>query len=216
MTESEAQAIRFTIDHYEPKSARKDLEDDYSNLMYCCDECNMRKGDRYPPNAAREAGYRFFRPDSDIRTEHFEPAGIRVNHKSNIGEYTIEAVDLNRQSLRRLRDIRTRLTNCETFVSDGLLALRSFHIDQLPPIMKTRAVNAIHRLDVTARDMAGNVDDVLEKYAKSPVLDDNESEDFNSRKAERERRLRGLVGLFPGLWRASQKSTRAKKKTRKK
>src|SRR4051812_645405 len=53
MSEAEAQAIRFCIDHYEPRSARPDLERNYTNLMYACDECNMRKGDRCPPESAR-------------------------------------------------------------------------------------------------------------------------------------------------------------------
>lgn len=65
MTESEAQAIRFTIDHYHPQNARPDLIDEYSNLMYACDECNTRKGDRYPPTSAQTNGIRFFRPDQD-------------------------------------------------------------------------------------------------------------------------------------------------------
>jgi hypothetical protein len=39
MTEAEAQAIRMTIDHYEPRGARPDLENDYANLMYACDTC---------------------------------------------------------------------------------------------------------------------------------------------------------------------------------
>jgi 5-methylcytosine-specific restriction endonuclease McrA len=48
MAESEAQGIRFTIDHYEPQKARPELINYYDNLMYACEECNLRKGDRYP------------------------------------------------------------------------------------------------------------------------------------------------------------------------
>jgi HNH endonuclease len=48
MTESEARGIRFTIDHYEPQSARRDLVNEYSNLLYACDTCNIRKGNRCP------------------------------------------------------------------------------------------------------------------------------------------------------------------------
>src|ERR1700722_5601923 len=66
MTEFEAQSIRMTIDHYEPRNARRDLENDYTNLMYACTVCNERKGDRYPPPEARADGKRFFRADAEV------------------------------------------------------------------------------------------------------------------------------------------------------
>jgi hypothetical protein len=114
MSEAEAQAIRFTIDHYEPRNARPDLIDEYENLMYSCDECNLRKGDRSPPPQARADGYRFFRPDRDLHEDHFRESARRLQGKSNVGHYSVEALDLNRLSLRRLREIRERLTECHT------------------------------------------------------------------------------------------------------
>ena len=113
MSESEAQAIRFTIDHYEPRNARPELEHVYSNLMYCCDECNKRKGDRCPPAEAREAGYRFFRPDQDRHREHFQRSGVRLTPSSSTGSYSIDALDLNRRALRKIRELRGRLERCE-------------------------------------------------------------------------------------------------------
>jgi uncharacterized protein (TIGR02646 family) len=110
ISEAEAQALRFTIDHYEPRGARPDLEHEYSNLMYSCDQCNTLKGDRCPPASARADGYRFFRPDHDIYQEHFQNNGIRIESTSNVGYYSIQALDLNRLALRRLREIRERLS----------------------------------------------------------------------------------------------------------
>ena len=71
IAESEATTIRFTIDHYEPRRARPDLENRYDNLMYCCDTCNIYKNDITPPANARAAGVRYFRPDTDHRSDHF-------------------------------------------------------------------------------------------------------------------------------------------------
>jgi len=85
IAESEAEAVRLTIDHYEPQTAREDLVHDYHNLMYCCECCNSRKGNRCPPESARKDGYRFFRPDQDFRHEHFERKGREVTHKTNVG-----------------------------------------------------------------------------------------------------------------------------------
>src|SRR6185312_7810497 len=104
MTECEARGITFEIDHYESKRARSDLIAEYSNLMWSCEECNGLKLDLIPPKKARADGYRFFRPDEDIYEDHFEPDGFRVAPKTNVGEFTIDGVRLNRLSLRRLRD----------------------------------------------------------------------------------------------------------------
>jgi 5-methylcytosine-specific restriction endonuclease McrA len=135
-TEAEAQGIRMTIDHYEPRSVRRDLENDYANLMYACDPCNTLKGSRCPTSEARAHGHRFFRPDQDVRRQHFEQSGIRLNPKTNVASFSIESLDLNRLSLLRLRGIRNRIANCAKEAAQGILALRRLPIDRLPPEIK--------------------------------------------------------------------------------
>ena len=176
MTEAEAQAIRFTIDHYEPQKARPELVNDYSNLMWACDECNLRKGDRCPPTAARQQGLRFFRPDADEFDDHFEQDGIRLRSKSATGEFSILCVDLNRQTLRRLREIRQRLTKCERYVAAGVTALRSFPIDRLPNHIKSQASQAIRTAIQVQGGMADEIDNLLRDYARSPFLDSGSEE----------------------------------------
>ena len=206
MAETEAQAIRFVIDHYEPRKARPELVHEYANLMYSCDECNVRKGDRCPPPEARKDDHRFFRPDRDVYQEHFQKSGIRLESQSNVGEYSIAALDLNRHSLRRLRNIRERLTKCDRFVAEGVLGLRRFHIDQLPPGIKGSANRAIKEAVSVANQMAEDIDTLLRDRAHSELVDpDPESE---SRAQQRAAKLKGLEVLYPGSWRASRKSRR--------
>jgi hypothetical protein len=169
MSEAEAQAIRFTIDHYEPRNARPDLLDEYENLMYSCGECNLRKGDRSPPPQARADGYRFFRPDSDLHEDHFQESGRRLQGKSHVGQYSIEALDLNRLSLRRLREIRERLTECHGLVVEGVLGLRKFPIDRLPPNVRGRALSAINRAGAAGTKIVDGIDSLLRDYARSPL-----------------------------------------------
>lgn len=206
ISEAEALAIRFTIDHYEPQRARPDLTDDYANLMYACDECNTRKGDRCPPSEARADGYRFFRPDEDIHHQHFQRAGLRLESKSHTGEYTIESLDLNRQALRRLRDIRERLTKCHPLVVEGVLGLRKFQIDQLPPNIKGRAVRAIKKVDSVAKQMADDIDALLRDHATSPLIDPDPEAD--ARAKDRRAKLKRLEGLYPGDWRGRHEKAR--------
>lgn len=209
MSEAEAQAIRLTIDHYEPRSARPDLENHYDNLMYCCDECNTRKGDRSPPPSARESGFRFFRPDQDRRDEHFRLHGLRLEAQSNIGHFTIAALDLNRNSLRKLREIRDRLTSCALHASEGVVGLRNLRIDQIPPAIRGRAVQAIK--DALAADarIVRQIDELLARFASSPLLDDDDRNDVDR---QRVADLKAIEALHPGNWRSTKKKGRTKQK----
>ena len=201
MMEAEAAAVRFTIDHYEPTSARPDLENDYNNLMYACDPCNTRKGDRYPPPAARAQGVRFFRPDEDVHSDHFVLTGIRLSGKSKTGEYTVEALDLNRYMLNKLREIRSRSTAAESYVTEGIAALRRFPLDRLPQQLKGRVHTAIQGITKDAVATAKKVDEILRGEAKSPLIDKDPDDDHDVREKERKERLKALESFFGGNWR---------------
>lgn len=206
MTEREAQGIRMTIDHYEPRLARPDLENDYCNLMYSCDECNLRKGDRSPPQEARNDGFRFFRPDQDLADDHFEEKGIRVSEKSNTGYYSIMALDLNRQSLRRLRELRIRAEKCEASARVALAALRRFHIDQLPPILRSRALRAIHNAALAGEQISGKLDELMSGHARSPMLDaDAEAVE---RRGAQAANLKSVEANYLGSWRGPRSTRR--------
>lgn len=209
MTEAEAQAIRFTIDHYEPKSLHPELVNEYSNLMYCCDTCNRLKGDRCPPNEARAEGNRFFRPDHDIRAAHFERRGRTIKNKSKIGEFTIEALDLNRESLCRLRSIRERLVDCDRYVVDGLMALRGFKLDRLPAEIRHKADQKIKEALLVADEIQSAIDSVLREYAGSPLVDPDPNE--AQRAKSRAEKLKELEAIYPGNWRAPRRRKRNKK-----
>jgi 5-methylcytosine-specific restriction endonuclease McrA len=204
--ESEATTIAFTIDHYEPQSSRPDLTNEYSNLMYSCITCNVYKGDLAPPPKALASGVRHFRPDHDARSDHFELNGVRLNPKSPIGEFSIETIELNRLKLRKLRDLRRRLANCDALVSEGVRALRRFRLDELPSHIKGKAAAAIGNAAKIADKMASEIDAILGDYARSPMADtDPEAE---ARAKERAANLRAWQQLYPGSWRARTDRTK--------
>ena len=205
MSEAEAQAIRFTIDHYEPIKIRPELAHAYDNLMYCCDECNIRKGDRCPPPDARAAGVRFFRPDSDFWEDHFERSGERLEPMSSVGSYSIDALDLNRKLLRILRSLRERLTNCDVHIAEGVLALKRFPIDRLPPSVKGRAVRYIGQAITVRNDLADDIDRLLRDFARSPLIEAEPDPDLEARTQERQARLKKTEALHPGNWRTPRK-----------
>ena len=201
--ESEAGGIRFAIDHYEPQRHCPDLKDVYDNLMYACNQCNVLKGDRTPSGELRAQGYLLFRPDQHLYAEHFDRTGFRLTKKTNIGYYTIERLDLNRQSLRRLREIRQRVANCHEFVFGGVMALRNFPLDQLPPNVRGRANGYIKKAVAFAEKIIKNVDDMLRETARSPLID--EDEEARSRSRERAAKLKQLEALVPGALKTTRR-----------
>jgi hypothetical protein len=210
MAETEAHAIRFNIDHYEPRKARPDLKGAYSNLMWSCDECNTRKGDRCPPPAARAAGERFFRPDEDLYEDHFARTGIRLEAKTKVGDFSIDGLDLNRQGLLRLRRLRERLEKCDAEVLGGVLALRRFPIDQLPPRIRGQAVRNIRQAVSMASQMADAIDALLRENARSQFIDPDPGSE--ARAKERTAKFRQREALYPGSWRARPESAINRKK----
>ncbi len=170
--------------------------------MWCCDECNIRKGDLTPPQKARDAGYRFFRPDQDLAADHFELDGVRLKHRSSVGDFTIDYVDLNRLALRRLRDLRRRLWECEQFIQQGVFALRRSHIDILPAKLRGQVVTAIARAQRIGESIADQIDKVLREFAKSELIDpDPQSQE---RAEARKERLNQMQGIYEGKWRGRQ------------
>lgn len=203
VTESEAGGVRFTIDHYEPQKAREDLVNVYDNLMWTCDECNRRKGDRTPPQKARDNGYRFFRPDYDVHLDHFALEGNILKSKTNTGYFTIQSLDLNRDALLRVRVARRRIYECEEAVAAGVLALSKFPIDRLPTNIRGPALRAIKQLVETQDTITKSLEDMLREHAKSHMLDEDAEAD--ARSEERRKKLQELEGLFPGQWRGPRK-----------
>jgi 5-methylcytosine-specific restriction endonuclease McrA len=200
ITEAEAGGISFAIDHCRPKRSHPTLEKDYDNLMYCCEPCNSRKGDQDPPEKAQKEGLRFFRPDRDARPEHFSLKNMEVAGKTAVGNYSIEALDLNRLTLRRLRGIRARFADTDEYIAEGVLSLYSLRIDQLRPDARVRALRARDKLINMVKDVRDDFDDLLRATARSGLVDpDPEAE---ARFQDRAAKLREYQSLYAGRWRA--------------
>jgi hypothetical protein len=203
MTEADAHGISFEIDHYIPQKARPDLVCDYSNLMYACKVCNRFKWDLYPPAAAQSDNYRFFKADVDFFGDHYVFGGLRLTGRSNIGEFTIDALHLNRSALRKLRESRQKLAKCDEHVSRGMFGLRKFSIDQLPRPIRLKAKRLIEEWLERGDTIPDKVERVIRELNRSELLDP-ETED-TGQAVERARRLKLLESRYPpGPWRAGR------------
>lgn len=197
ISECEAAAVRFTIDHYLPRSRYPELVDDYLNLMWSCGVCNEFKGNR-PSAAAAQRGCRVFRPDFDDPNEHFAPDGeTGLAHKTeNVGRYTIEALNLNRPPLRRLRKTRARLGASQATIVAGLRALRGMRIQSLPIELRARFVRVRDDLLESGQQASDTVDDLLVRELSRSELIDRPGDATQDSMARREY-LRSVNAALP-------------------
>src|ERR1035441_9736881 len=107
----------YEIDHHRPKSKFPDLINDYTNLYYCCRACNKKgaKGENWPSDDLINAGFRFFDPvaENAYHLHLREAASGKLIKKTNVGDYSIRILRLNRDGLlklrRRRREVRVLL-----------------------------------------------------------------------------------------------------------
>lgn len=202
LTEKEANAIGFEIDHYEPVTARRDLENEYTNLMWSCSRCNSFKGDVCPPAEARASGYFFYRPDTEVWTGHFEQSGFRLNARSTCGQFTIDNTELNRNDLQRMRRARAVIIETYEKLHVNLVAIKAIQLDQLPPQLRYKVSQVIREALEKGDELVGDLEKLILDHMKSPLLHvDNDSAVMRKRRQEV---LKVLKQRFPGKWRGRE------------
>ncbi|NUO63110.1 MAG: hypothetical protein HOQ30_12960 [Gemmatimonadaceae bacterium] len=93
----------FGVDHYLPKEYFKALKTSYTNLFYCCNTCNRRKG-KYFPDDLDKREKRFVPNPCDHRMfEHLQFVGLEVKPKTVAGRHTVELLKLNDKEWLRHR-----------------------------------------------------------------------------------------------------------------
>lgn len=209
--ENEARGISFHIDHYEPQSRAPELACVYSNLYYACDKCNLKKGD-LPEETERTKGYRFFRADADNWDDHFQLIGARVEHRSEeVGHYTVETLDLNRNGLREIRKIRDRLYQSAAATANGLRYLQGLKIDQLPPDTRRQFLEILGQLQEGAAATFAYVNaELVSELSHSELLEVDE--EAAERTADRRAWLKQIRAQVPAAGAVSQAKSKAKKR----
>lgn len=101
-TDERWQLVAFTIDHVSPVS--KGGNDEIENLCLACFHCNRRKSDKQ--FILKESiEIEIFNPRKMLWKNHFawSDDNLTVLSQTEIGEMTIELLDLNRERVLRLR-----------------------------------------------------------------------------------------------------------------
>jgi len=172
MTEVEAEGVGYQIDHYVPVSADASLQNVYTNLMHCCTPCNRNKAEYHPSPQQAASGKRFFNPDIESYSQHFEVNQNQIEGTTEVGRFTTEVLMLNRLMMQRVRRARRRLTQDEAAVVSGIHALRKVSVDALPPELKGQFMRIRTQLEAAA---AGVIiaDNVWQEIVRSRLLDED-------------------------------------------
>ena len=84
----------FGVDHYRPKKKFPSFSTVYSNLFYCCNQCNTRKGE-YWPIPSLETTHFIPNPCDHVMFANLQFKGAEVHPKSQAGIIAIDYLDLN-------------------------------------------------------------------------------------------------------------------------
>lgn len=104
------QVASMSVDHFRPKSLSPHLRVDYTNLYYCCGECNTYKSNKWPSQEQLDEGLCFVDVCVHEWKDHFEVQSDVMTGITSIGRFTAEQVRLNRRKLTaRNRTLRMRV-----------------------------------------------------------------------------------------------------------
>lgn len=173
MTEHEAAAIGFEIDHYWPKSHFDKVENKYKNLYWTCQKCNRLKGDMFSTPSKRKQGYYFIRVDVESPSKHLDLnlSNFELTQKTITGEFNIECLQLNRQYLTRLRSIRSELSVTKDCIAHGLKTLANLSLDDFPKEYRPLIYKMKDRYQKKIGKMAQSMDELILEYSISNLID---------------------------------------------
>lgn len=171
VAEVEATGFSFEIDHYEPQRLGNDDLHSYDNLMWSCRPCNRSKDGNWESDELRQEGYRFLRPDKDDLSDHYKLVATVIVPRTTPAEYTVEVLNLNRESMRAIRSMRARFHASKDSILQGLQALRNFPLDQLPVEVRRKFAATRGKLLGEAGKVESNTEEAIRDFNHSLLID---------------------------------------------
>lgn len=182
--ENELHGRGFEIDHYLPQEHFEALKNSFENLVYSCDKCNSLKSDFFPGKDRLPTTKFILRPDKHDLREHYELSGSRLEGKTEPGKFTVIFLDLNREWLKRLRELRYRLWQSKHFIAHGVSELLSTSIDRIPQQYRALFLKAKQKLAKEKDELESLFDEYIKSVAASDILipDPNEKGRLKARR----------------------------------
>jgi len=138
--------------------------------MWCCDLCNGHKGELPIPEHVAQ-GFRFICIDKDNYFDHLAPNGLLLAPKTKIGKYTHSMLYLDAAHLRRVRELRSRMTASTSAIAAGLRYLSNVPFDHLPPSVRSRFALLRQKIQNKAEKEKRILAEALKEMSRSYNLD---------------------------------------------
>ena len=150
---------QYQIDHLRPKSIPRfeHLTNDYSNLVYCCPECNRVKLDYWPSDNPIRDGYGWIDPCVHDYDEHFiinlNEDSLSIQNKTALGKWLVIHLGLDqivRQefirsqmvTIKRLNDLKIALDNLKEKLDPASTVFRGITQSQKDLMMEIQKMNS--------------------------------------------------------------------------
>lgn len=173
ITESEAKAIGFEIDHYKPIKLFAGERNNYTNLMWSCRLCNRRKDSYYHNELQKTKGYWIIKIDEEDPRPHFQISGLRLEGVTETGRFNIAKLDLNRHYLKRIRELRKENYDTDQFLIHGFRELLTVGIDNIPAENRTNFMRARDQAILNYKEVSDTTESIICDISKSDLLDDD-------------------------------------------
>ncbi len=170
-TEIEACGIGFQIDHYLPRHSNPELENKYNNLMYSCQKCNSFKSGWISSKKAIELGYRVIKVDESDPRDFFKLVDDKLVGLDKTGDFNIQLLELNRDSLKRLRRIREKFYEAKEYVAFGIAQLKKMRIDDLKKRTRFQFDSIRKQVYSHNKHLQINTEKMLKNLARSPMIE---------------------------------------------
>lgn len=137
------------------------------------------------------------RPDQHIHWEHLELDKYIMKGKTHTGDFNIHRLELNRRNLRRLREIRERISDAKDFIAFGIRKLSKYSVDRIKRQKRYEFLLLRQKFLDRESQLSGSLDSILRRFAKSPYLD--EDPDKKKRLKRRREYLKKQKALEPEI-----------------
>ena len=195
ITENEASGLSFEIDHYLPQKHFSEKTNEYLNLVYSCKTCNRYKTAFYPGKDGLPPEYYILRPDEHYYKDHYELDGIELKAKTIQGDHTIKMLYLNRQQLRRMRELRKQIDNVSDWIAHGISEMKNLSLDRFPPHVRAYVLSIRDKHSAQQQEVKSLFKETLKSFARSELI--NSDPEKKKDASVRRKHLRELKAITP-------------------
>jgi len=117
------------------------------------------------------------RPDKHDPRDHLKLNGIRLDALTHTGQFNIRIMRLNNLRMRRLRELRERLSYANDIIAFGLIQLSTMSIDRFKGTYRLKILALRDKILGRKLEIDQCADEIIREKCKSPFVDPDPDKD---------------------------------------